>query len=1296
MVDYSSASLPPPKDWQEFERCCRVLFESILCDPQTALNGRGGQPQHGVDVYGRRDGNTGLWVGVQCKGKEVKTYGEGVTDKELRAEVNKAFNFIPRLSEFVLVTTAPNDANIQSVARLITEENKKTGNLMTVAVWGWGELQTRISQYPAAIRAFHPDSTPFTDEILSGQDRIETKVETGTAAIFSELKKMSTVLYTQLGNTSGSSANEQNDLESHLHKEIDMYRDFIMNGKSKTGMELLEKLKEKIWGKASNRIKFRITTNIGAALLHLGDEESAANLFLSAIVYDPFDKVGMANVALAYLIKSDDAQTIRAATAALHKDPENENAACYLIQAHFKDTSITDPFSLIPENLRQKRGTLIGAISFWRRRGMADWRKLAHEAVALFPETDELRRAAAESYLDAICESRWCLLGQGSASDNYLKNLNDAISVLQSIWETIKTREDKIDVGLATNLASAYRILDKNENAAKVLDEALAKVPDDIILIKLRAISHIALKQEDEALALLLKKRGTDPEAAILTAELLLSKDLKKVQDLLAEISKLEMNDEQGVLVSLLQIDAYLRDSKYDIALERARSLAADYPEKIEVIIALSNTLEKCGDSSAEETLLKARDLINENSPFVDRFLIAKELNHWEYYDEAVEILDGRVDFQRDTPALQLFLTALKQSNRRRKAYECIKSLPPALAENPWYLKMEAGVHIDRGDYPSAEKALDKYLKLRPEDISMRHIWIGLCYRRSEGTAKIRAFLEGNVESMKGDVIDRMQLAILLDKFGFEERALQFGYRIFLENPENPEIHCKYMALLLQPNKSGAIDLNVNEIGPDAVFVIENDRGEIENFLIENDEHLRVNTYAYAIPQDHPFALKAMRQRVGYTFTIDKTIGPSENWRIKSIKHKYLDSLHKCMERFNRQFPSFQGFQRVAFDPKSPEAIFPAIKARHDAFEDSFAQLDKSPVPLLVFAEILGTNVITAFQSIVGSGKKFRVCVGTIEERDIAAAAVVNNSCGGCVVDALTFYFIRRLGIEDAIVGMCGRIGMTEYSVDVFRQRLEEIELHGGKPFLVMFFKNGQFFKEEITTKQLSASLNEVKKDLLYIETNCDILPVESDLRVPPIFNNIAKRIGKNLFDSILAADSSNRILLCEDYIYRLLATTDSKLPATWLQPVLMMARDKKILSPEKYDDAAYYMLDRGLEYISVDVNNLLHAANLETDLDGKIFKRIAEALGGHSADMRSHINVTASFLREIWKEYDPPLKRKAQTSKVLECLLNGRRNEYQLIVRVLNIQVNSQNHAFRHYLIDWLKGHFYLPFHTE
>lgn len=354
MADFSSTAIPRPKDWQAFERSCRTLFECILNDPQTQLHGRTGQPQHGVDIFGRRGGDDGTWVGIQCKGKEGTTNGKKVTEEELRGEVKKAFYFTPSLSEFILVTTASNDVKIQGVARLITVENEKAGHAMTVAVWGWEEIEARIAEHPRALRAFHPDSTPFTDEILSGQTKIETKVDILSAKI-DTLPEQFYARYAPLGNTVRSSLKEQSELDAHLHTEIDGYRDLMTRGKSKTSLDLLVNLKGKIWEKASPRIKFRITTNIGAALLRLGDEKRAAEYFLSAIEYDPLDKIGMANLALAHILQGNFEKAIEAARNALRQDPKNDDAASYLIQAHFTDLHITDPFTFGPEGSQGKK-----------------------------------------------------------------------------------------------------------------------------------------------------------------------------------------------------------------------------------------------------------------------------------------------------------------------------------------------------------------------------------------------------------------------------------------------------------------------------------------------------------------------------------------------------------------------------------------------------------------------------------------------------------------------------------------------------------------------------------------------------------------------------------------------------------------------------------------------------------------------------------------------------------------------------------------------------------------------------
>src|SRR5882757_11197927 len=101
MTDFTSVAIPKPKDWQALERHCRLLFELSFGDPAVQNNGRTGQKQHGVDIFGRRDGGKGRWVGIQCKGKDAD-YGGEVTEAELRAEVKKTEGFVPSIEEFIL------------------------------------------------------------------------------------------------------------------------------------------------------------------------------------------------------------------------------------------------------------------------------------------------------------------------------------------------------------------------------------------------------------------------------------------------------------------------------------------------------------------------------------------------------------------------------------------------------------------------------------------------------------------------------------------------------------------------------------------------------------------------------------------------------------------------------------------------------------------------------------------------------------------------------------------------------------------------------------------------------------------------------------------------------------------------------------------------------------------------------------------------------------------------------------------------------------------------------------------
>lgn len=107
MLSFSNLQTPPPSNWQDFETLCCDLWRSIWKDPNTQKNGRQGQSQHGVDIYGRPN-QRDSWAGVQCKG--INNYSDkSLTEKEVISEVGKAKSFEPKLSQFIIATTGPKD-----------------------------------------------------------------------------------------------------------------------------------------------------------------------------------------------------------------------------------------------------------------------------------------------------------------------------------------------------------------------------------------------------------------------------------------------------------------------------------------------------------------------------------------------------------------------------------------------------------------------------------------------------------------------------------------------------------------------------------------------------------------------------------------------------------------------------------------------------------------------------------------------------------------------------------------------------------------------------------------------------------------------------------------------------------------------------------------------------------------------------------------------------------------------------------------------------------------------------------
>lgn len=136
-------TMPKPINWQDFESLCKKLWSEVWDCDNIKKNGRAGQSQHGVDIYGIPNGKT-KYYGIQCKGKDDYTKSV-LTQSEIDGEINKALSFKPMLSRFIFATTANKDAGIEEYIRLKNQEMVNAGKF-SVDLFSWEDVVDLIEE----------------------------------------------------------------------------------------------------------------------------------------------------------------------------------------------------------------------------------------------------------------------------------------------------------------------------------------------------------------------------------------------------------------------------------------------------------------------------------------------------------------------------------------------------------------------------------------------------------------------------------------------------------------------------------------------------------------------------------------------------------------------------------------------------------------------------------------------------------------------------------------------------------------------------------------------------------------------------------------------------------------------------------------------------------------------------------------------------------------------------------------------------------------------------------------------
>lgn len=170
MPTIDAMELPRPKNWQDFESIVRDALAQRWKSTTLSKNGRGGQKQKGVDIYGPDE--IGRAVGIQCK-----LYNSPLKLKQVSDEVANAEQFKGQLTTLFIATTAERDATLQEKVRLLSDARVAQGKF-AVALLYWDDIVASLLLNPAVFRTHYPQVV-LDDPRVADKERLIGALELG-------------------------------------------------------------------------------------------------------------------------------------------------------------------------------------------------------------------------------------------------------------------------------------------------------------------------------------------------------------------------------------------------------------------------------------------------------------------------------------------------------------------------------------------------------------------------------------------------------------------------------------------------------------------------------------------------------------------------------------------------------------------------------------------------------------------------------------------------------------------------------------------------------------------------------------------------------------------------------------------------------------------------------------------------------------------------------------------------------------------------------------------------------------
>ena len=804
MVETSILQIFPPKNWQNFETLCWDLWRTIWNYPETQINGRQGQNQDGVDIYGRPDGGN-EWAGIQCKCKDNFSK-KTITQKELEKEVMKAKTFVPKLSKFIIATTGQRDAKIQDLSRKITDKHFKEG-LFSVNVFFWEDIQEQLIKYPEIFKT-HLYPGIFDDFKKNKEDSMESMISS------------------LLSKTEGKALLSIQDLSKEIlnkeyQAELDQIRVLRKENNPTVALKALQNLKDRIWLSAAPDVRYRILTSEGGANLHLKKYREAGKLLIEALHYNPYEEKAIENAAFGYLLLGELPKARELALEVLEKNSISSRAYSIIIQATSNDAEIEKIISNIPDFVKKTQDVayVIGNHAINKRdlNKAKEWLEIAIENE--IEDTSDIKGLLGSVLLDIVLTDSTTLHGY-QLNKCQIDLLKKSVELCTSSWESFYDPElQKLHVQWLITRGVATRLLGDSERCEKDIESAFSLYPSNPIVIYFKALLNLENGESEKAKILfkdILWLKET-PEAPLLYIESL--RRLKKIDEAIEEINtflKRDLSSEKKEAFEKILISIYIDIEDYNKAQKIAESRIKEDPTNIQKIVDASRVMRKSGKTNEAISFLnKTKNSLCESSHVQHLMELADEYFNLELFDEAGLFYEKFVDTNQNTNLTHKIVEAYYRCGEIGKALEICKSLRLKYGPIPHISQIELSIYHEIGDLSEAKMVCQEYITQFPDDFDMK-LNLAIVNLRLNILNEVDEFLKLSIDIDPLSFETGINLANLFFERGLVQKSIEILYEIRRKFFMNAQSHLSYIWAVL--NIEDEEWLHPTIIGVDTVY----------------------------------------------------------------------------------------------------------------------------------------------------------------------------------------------------------------------------------------------------------------------------------------------------------------------------------------------------------------------------------------------------------------------------------------------------------------------------------------------